>query len=172
MSQVSQDIPLNPSKPVKYNYQVNPQFLPASLDAQVTNPEVKTTLEIKKEEKKSVSTEINLENLQKLRDMGFEGEQAKIAIRLAKGNLEYAINLLFSGQQLAEPSIQKPVQPNENQELTPIDLLSVDKLKAMGFSDVQARQAYIASGKNEELAINWLLEESGVSNNFKENQND
>ena len=89
--------------------------------------------------------------------MEFEEAQAKMALRLSNGNVEYAINLLFSGQPLVEPSFQMPSQPSANQDLTPLEMQSVERLKAIGFSDAQAKQAYIASSKNEELAADLLI---------------
>ena len=45
--------------------------------------------------------------------------------------------------------------------ITPEDDASINRLTALGFTRVQAAQAYFACDKNEELAANFLFESGG-----------
>lgn len=109
----------------------------------------------KLEESISNITDNYEEGIKKLSEMGLTKEQAKDALKKSEGNIENAVNIFFSQQTLESAKNA----PYENQKTTEHDNEAIRRLMALGVSEERAKQAYLSSLRNEDLAANLLFDE-------------
>jgi UV excision repair protein RAD23 len=79
--------------------------------------------------------------------------QAMVAAVVASGG--GAPGAPLGGMGGGQPTAQGVVQ------LSPTEAAAIKRIQEMGFSQQQALEAYLACDKNEELAINYLLNSGG-----------
>jgi uncharacterized UBP type Zn finger protein len=92
------------------------------------------------------------EKIEQLSGMGFDSNQARVALNASGGNVDQALGMLLNG---AVPEEGSPPPAQGGGPST--DPVKLEQLTSMGFTQDQAQQALVDSGGDVEQATMMLL---------------
>ncbi|CAD7703799.1 unnamed protein product [Ostreobium quekettii] len=122
--------------------------------------------------------EPNSEHMRTLQDMGFSEVLARNALLLCRNNLEPALNWIL--QHSSDPAADVPIPQEQLRRIygTPprsiqtrqADASLIAQLREMGFAQDQATRALLTFNNNVEIAVGWLLRNTGAQEEGPSNQ--